>query len=203
MNAHLSRLKSEKRKALDDSRRRTRPEEKNMDPEEWETLCLKVRDRRYLLYFDFLQSLGLRAHEGLILKPTDFNFEKGVVNITPLKRDDDYSVLFPIRPDLCERLRRTEYPYFPFQYEAALRIFKRASAEAKLNPRLALHSLRHLCATRLTLIQTSDFERVYFMRHKPKGMTNRYGFVPMARLRQISEELWKGQTWIWKETPHV
>jgi len=198
MMARAKKLKELNLPAFDVSKMRRRPEEKVMDPADWERFWPQVYDEKYRLYFDVLQSLGLRASEGLLLTPKDFDFQKGTVNVTPLKRGDGYSALFPVRPDIIDKMSTMTAPYFPFTYVSAWRAFKRIGRKSALHEKLGLHSLRHLCATRLILIQTSDFERMYFIRHKAKSMTDRYGYVPMARLRQISEEMWKAQTWIWK-----
>jgi len=187
------------KKAFDESRIKRRPEEKNMDPEDWELFWPAVTNLNYRLYFDLLQSLGLRAQEGLGLTPTDFDFNKGIVNIKPLKRDDNYSAHFPVRPDLITKLQSMGYPYFKFTYISAWRVFKKTVDQLGLNHRLRLHSLRHLYQTRLVLIDASEFDRAYMLRHKQKSQTNQYGYVPMARMKQLSAKLWEAQTWLWKK----
>ncbi len=204
MATRNQKLKETGARALRPERVRALAREKKMTMDEWEKFWSHVKDEDYRLYFDLLQSLGLRAHEGLALQLKDFDFARGFVTIRTLKRKDTHMLELPVRPDILSVVDEwhlntpLDHPMFAYSYEQVLLAFKQAIVRCELNPRLGLHSLRHLCGTRLYMARASNEEIGYFLRHKPKSMQERYVEIPNDRLLELAQLMWEKQTWIWK-----
>ncbi len=201
-------LKVTGQRVLNPAKVKTLAREKKMTIEEWERFWPNVEQTHHRFYFDLVQSLGLRAHEGLDLRLTDFDLAHGFVMIRTLKRKDSHVLELPVRPDILEKIagwKELEKPLhvFVYSYDQMLREFKRAAAKAGFNPRLALHSLRHLCGTRLYMAKANNEEIGYFLRHKPRSMQERYVEIPPDRLVELAKTMWEKQTWIWKGETHV
>lgn len=187
---------------LDESRRKVFESDKYLSAEAWEKLWPKVQDERFRLYLDLLQSAGLRAHEGLLLTSKDVNFRSEEIAVRTLKRKDHKVRAVPIRADIIAKLVTLTEPYFPWAYETARTRFKTALVKAGIVPSRkegpALHSLRHLCSTRLRKLGAADAEIGYILGHKAKDVTAIYGQVTSERVREFLTKAWKGQTWLWK-----
>ncbi len=196
-------LKATGQRVLNPARAKTLAREKKMTIDEWERFWPHVEERHHQFYFDMMQSLGLRAHEGLDLRLTDFDFTNGFVTIRTLKRKDGHVMELPVRPDILGHMKDWQHldkplRVFVYTYDQMLRSFKQTAAKAGLNPRLGLHSLRHLCGTRLYMARASNEEIGYFLRHKPRSMQERYVEIPLDRLVELAKLMWEKQTGIWK-----
>ncbi len=205
MAARNKKLKETGVRALRPERVRALAREKKLTIDEWEKLWPSVMGPHYRFYFDILQSLGLRAHEGLALRRDDFDFARGFVTIRTLKRKDTHMLELPVRPDILVfadewfNAPLTEPTHlFSYSYEQVLLAFKQSIARCGLNPRLGLHALRHLCGTRLYMARATNEEIGYFLRHKPRSMQERYVEIPNDRLTELAQLMWEKQTWIWK-----
>lgn len=184
-------------KFLRPDRRRVLPRDRYLDPEQWPALIDAVKDERFKLYLDLLQSLGLRANEALQIKPEHIDFDSQEILVASLKRRDSEERPLPVRPDIVRKLREIEYPYFPFSYHTALYRFKKAVEKAGLSKRLGLHSLRHLCATRLREAGASEYDTGYVLRHTNKDITAVYGQAALRRIKKLLETTWESQPKIW------
>lgn len=192
-------LKESGERMLRPERAKSLPREKKMTMAEWEVFWPVVDNANFRLFFDVVQSLGLRAHEGLALTRESFALDNGLVTIHTLKRKDGHVLELPVRPDLLAHIHASDGPLFPFTYDRMLDAFKRYAKRApKLSPRLSLHALRHLCGTRLYMAKASNEEIGYFLRHKPRSMQERYIEIPNDRLIELAEAMWEKQTWLWR-----
>ena len=173
-------------------------EDKYLSPEEWVQLVPWIRDKKFLLYLDITQSLGLRANETFGLRDSDFDWDRGVVKVRSLKRKDRAQLTLYVRPDLLAQIRKEGFEW-GFKYASALARFKRALKWAGLNPRLGIHSLRHLCATRCAMIGASQIEIARVLRHTiSSGSVGKYIHVIPQRLKEICTKMWEEQPWLWK-----
>ncbi len=178
-------------------RAKVNEEDKYLDYRDWETLTKCVKDTMFLYYLDITQSLGLRANETFMLKIEDFDWMKGTVKVTSLKRKDKAKLLLYVRPDLLVKIKKDGL-VFKFKYPSAWAQLKRELKRNKLNERLGLHSLRHLAATRLQDVGANSFEIGRMLRHTPQGVTGRYVHITPQRLEQLAKLTWEKQPLIWK-----
>lgn len=186
-------------KYLNPERHKTRISDKYLQPEQWEKLWPYFEEERVRLYFDLVQNIGLRANEGIEIVPEDVDWGDNSILIHSLKKQEtSHERSLPTRPDIVAKLRTLEAPYFPFSYHYAYRVFKRALARADLSSRLGIHTLRHMCATRLREVGASEFDVGYLLRHKGKDVTASYGQAAARRIKAFAEKTWETQTWIWK-----
>lgn len=183
-------------------RAKTEVEEKLLTAEGWEKFWPLVKEVDFLLFFDLSQSVGLRANETLALTKSSFNFEQGTVKIKTLKQKRGSPIhILPVRPDILQYIQTLDREtLFSFPADRARRKFKKYANLANLNPRLSLHSFRHLCATRLHEAGIDIQEIGEILRHKPQqGSTSYYIHSAVSRLKETLMKGWEKQTWIWKE----
>lgn len=204
-------LKEAGERAYDSTKVKFLDEERKMFEEEWEVFWPKVKDEKYLLLFDLMQSCGLRSNEALMFTPSDINFERGSAIVHTLKqkkRKGEADQIY-IRPDIIIKLKefpnKSEERYFNMTYVAAYNAFKKALKQTSLNQRLGLHSLRHLCGNRLGAIPgVNDIIASKILRHATyDNISREYMSVNPRRLKQIYEEMWKGQTRIWENRGQI
>jgi len=191
------RLRTEGMKYINPDRAKPNDEDRYISNQEWICLAHTIRDFEFLLYCDLAQSLGLRAHEVLLLSERDFDLSKGTVMVTSLKRKDRERHMLYVRPDIVRKIK-TSGIAFSFDYDGALRRWKKWVEIARLNTRWGLHVLRHLCATRLYEIGANEYEIERILRHKPQRMSARYVHIPKERLLEIFEKTWQMQPRIWE-----
>lgn len=118
--------------------KRTKPNsvQRHFLPGGWPRFRQHVSTRRLLLYFDLVQSCGLRASEALALRKSDFDFEGGFVRVWTLKkriRHRDPDIVF-VRPDILAEIATLpdDERCFPFRYLQVWNTFKNVCKAAGL-----------------------------------------------------------------------
>src|SRR5579863_1095366 len=96
------------------------PRERILYPEQWPRFWRAVKEYKFRMIFDLMQSCGLRAREALYIGPKDFDFDRGVLAVRTLKQVERPVHDVFVRPDILRRLRSikvdTEGRYFDFEY---------------------------------------------------------------------------------------
>jgi len=188
--------------------KKSRPLEKDklMLSEDWEKLVKVVDKKEALLLLDLIQNCGLRVHEALFLTPADFDFTKGLIQVKTLKQKNQQGVIHTlcVRPDILSILQRLNFGpatcYFNFKYNNLLKYFKRWLKVAGINPRLGIHSLRHLYSSRFRPAGIKDIDdQRRLLRHAAPGVTELYLHHSSLDLKELAEKTWLRQPWLWKE----
>lgn len=117
---------------------------------------------RDLCLIGLLTTTGIRTSELLALKPSDFNFEEGLITVKQLKKKGEYVRQTVISPDLKPYLKeylalfRKEEPIFKLTRRQVLNITHKYTSEI-LGRRYRNHAFRHAYAIRI-LEKTRDIE---------------------------------------------
>ncbi|MGQ9759266.1 MAG: tyrosine-type recombinase/integrase [Candidatus Methanomethylicaceae archaeon] len=117
---------------------------------------------RDLCLIGLLTTTGIRTSELLALKPSDFNFEEGLLTVKQLKKKGEFVRQTVISPDLKPYLReytslfRHEEPIFKLTRRQMLNITHKYTKEI-LGRRYRNHAFRHAYAIRI-LEKTRDVE---------------------------------------------
>lgn len=198
-------LKEKGIKYMNPKRVKWNDEEKLLSKDEWESIWPHIKDPDILLAFDIMQSSGLRVHELLYLRMKDFDFRKGIAKVNTLKqkekRPEGHTI--PMRPDILSEIqRRDKDPLFSIGYDALYDEFKRIGKKVGINPRLALHSFRHLCAMRLNKAGGSTLQIARMLRHAygtggREAVTLGYLHTNLDELKDLARRSWKEQIWLW------
>ena len=177
--------------------------DKYMYPEQWPDFINEVKEEGARVFFDLLQSCGLRVHEGLVLDVSRFNFKDGTVRVETLKQKDGIrpKVDLFVRPDLLAKIRLgfdTHPSLFPHSYDHVLLRFKQAAKKIGLSEKLAPHSLRHLFGSRINQAGATTAEIGIMLRHRPKSVTEVYIHIDRKRRKDLMERTWKEQPHLWE-----
>ncbi len=149
---------------------------------------------------------GLRASEIIHLKVSDIDSERMLLRVDQGKGGRDrHAMLSPQLLDILRRWYRDaqlnhkvlpggwlfpgQNPVNPLSVRQLSRAFHRARAEAGINKKVSLHSLRHAFATHL-LEQHEDIRVIQvLLGHNKLERTARYSHVASNRLREVKGPL--------------
>lgn len=150
--------------------------------EDQAALCLAVKGLSIETLFLFLLSTGLRVGEALALTSSDFDFEKGTVNVSKnvvfikgkriVQNSPKTSAGFrtvPVPANVLDLVRGKSGEIFPMTYNAVRLTFRRLQEETGI--KISAHVLRHTYATRLEEAGISPKVKMYLLGHSSIEMT--------------------------------
>lgn len=171
-----------------------------LSQEEVVRMLARSRNPKHRAILVLLYSAGLRVGEVVRLRPSDLDWDRGLVRVRGGKGDKDRYTLLAKRAMEALRVYRDAYPSDPWLFpggkpdrhlttRSVQRVVKRAARAANIEKNVTAHTLRHSFATHLLEGGTNLRIIQELLGHKSARTTQVYTHVARSALESVRSPL--------------